>query len=372
MVTPILPALLEPISKDEGRGRCGFWGRILQEPARGPRAGTPGCVCVSVPMSVRARVCLCACLLVCVSCLGAPQTENDLRAHVKTSLAAGDKSRLCGLGCRRGHAGPWCPPHAASPGAVAPAQGVGPAGPRGSCWPLQLLDTVTLLSLLSLCPEKKCYRESFVDDSPELDLPPAGGKDSGGRSCWRPSPHRSLHPAGSLGSFRVESKEMSVDGPLGTEALCGEALSCSSSTSHSSGDTDDSSRSRPERDTGDENRRDGEHVAGAPPAQSSLCATKRGCVGLTFLSCDGGPRPGVRQEDRVQPVEGGGGGPPVLSAADLGRPTGLVWVWPPESVSARFFSGCSCPAGFSGSPMAKAAIAATHRSCRTECPLSLA
>ncbi|XP_039737712.1 FERM domain-containing protein 1 [Pteropus medius] len=111
--------------------------------------------------------------------------------------------------------------------------------------------------------EKKCYRESFVDDSPELDLPPAGGKDSGGRSCWRPSPHRSLHPAGSLGSFRVESKEMSVDGPLGTEALCGEALSCSSSTSHSSGDTDDSSRSRPERDTGDENRRD----ASRPPGR---------------------------------------------------------------------------------------------------------
>lgn len=169
----------------------------------------------------------------------------------------------------------------------------------GPGWPLRLLDTLTLLPLLSLCPEKKCYRESFIDDSPELDLPPpsAGSKDSGGHrgSCWCPSPRCSLHSAGSLGSSRVsgvESKEMSVDGPLGTEEPCGEVLSCSASASHSSGDADDSSRGRPERDTRDEKQGDGEHVAGEPPAWSSLCVPERGCAGLTSLSRDGGPRPG--------------------------------------------------------------------------------
>lgn len=131
MVTPTLPPLLEPISKDGGRGRRGLWGRILQEPARGPRAGIPGCVCVSVPVSVRARVCPRACLLVCASCFGAPQTENDLRAHVKPSLAAGGKSRLGGLGCRRGHPGPRGPPHSAPPGAVVAAQGAGGWGTSG-------------------------------------------------------------------------------------------------------------------------------------------------------------------------------------------------------------------------------------------------
>ncbi|XP_016014976.2 FERM domain-containing protein 1 isoform X2 [Rousettus aegyptiacus] len=114
--------------------------------------------------------------------------------------------------------------------------------------------------------EKQRYRESFVGDVPEPGLSPAGSEDAGGRggSCWRPSPHRCLPPAGSPGSSRgsgAESQEMSVDGPSRTEALCGGALPCSCSASHSSGGAEDSGRGWPERDTGDEGQGD----ASRPP-----------------------------------------------------------------------------------------------------------
>lgn len=139
MVTPTLPPLLEPISKDGGRGRRGLWGRILQEPARGPRAGIPGCVCVSVPVSVRARVCPRACLLVCASCFGAPQTENDLRAHVKPSLAAGGKSRLGGWAVAVDTQGPGVPHTVHPPGPWWQLRARAAGGPRGPCWPPRLL-----------------------------------------------------------------------------------------------------------------------------------------------------------------------------------------------------------------------------------------
>lgn len=139
MVTPTLPPLLEPISKDGGQGRRGLWGRILQEPARGPRAGIPGCVCVSVPVSVRARVCPRACLLVCASCFGAPQTENDLRAHVKPSLAAGGKSRLGGWAVAVDTQGPGVPHTVHPPGPWWQLRARAAGGPRGPCWPPRLL-----------------------------------------------------------------------------------------------------------------------------------------------------------------------------------------------------------------------------------------
>lgn len=169
-----------------------------------------------------------------------------------------------------------------------------------------------------------------MGDVPEPGLPPAGSEDAGGRggSCWRPSPHRCLPPAGSPGSSRgsgVESQEMSVDGPSRTKALCGGALPCSCSASHSSGGAEDSGRGWPERDTGDEGQGDGEHVAGEPPAQSSLSAPEGGCTGLTFLShvVARGLGPARRTGAGLCGV---GGWPSCLSAADLGRPTCLAWV----------------------------------------------
>lgn len=116
-----------------------------------------------------------------------------------------------------------------------------------------------------------------------------------------------------------------MDGPSRTEALCGGALPCSCSASHSSGGAEDSGRGWPERDTGDEGQGDGEHVAGEPPAQSSLSAPEGGCTGLTFLSrvVARGLGPARRTGAGLWGV---GRWPSCLSAADLGRPTCLAWV----------------------------------------------
>lgn len=116
-----------------------------------------------------------------------------------------------------------------------------------------------------------------------------------------------------------------MDGPSRTEALCGGALPCSCSASHSSGGAEDSGRGWPERDTGDEGQGDGEHVAGEPPAQSSLSAPEGGCTGLTFLSrvVARGLGPARRTGAGLCGV---GGWPSCLSAADLGRPMCLAWV----------------------------------------------
>lgn len=95
----------------------------------------------------------------------------------------------------------------------------------------------------SPCTEKKCYRETYISDTLELDLHPASSGSSGGSgaSGRRPLRRLSLLSADSCSSSHtsgmsgMEPGEMSVDEPSGAPALHGEAASCSSSPSVSSG-----------------------------------------------------------------------------------------------------------------------------------------
>ncbi|XP_054578664.1 FERM domain-containing protein 1 [Eptesicus fuscus] len=89
--------------------------------------------------------------------------------------------------------------------------------------------------------QEKCYRETYISDTPELALRPAGGR-------------LSLLSADSHGSSRVsgvEPGEMSVDEPPRAAALPGEGASCGSSLSPSSRDTAGDGGGRPEGDTQD-------------------------------------------------------------------------------------------------------------------------
>lgn len=116
---------------------------------------------------------------------------------------------------------------------------------------------LTSASLLPL-PAEKCYRETYISNTPELGLRPAGHRDSrdstgsGQRlprrlSLLSADSHSSSHASG------VEPGEMSVDEPSGPTALPGEGASCGSSLSPSSGDTAGGSGDRPgpEGDTQD-------------------------------------------------------------------------------------------------------------------------
>ncbi|XP_057595477.1 FERM domain-containing protein 1 [Hippopotamus amphibius kiboko] len=126
--------------------------------------------------------------------------------------------------------------------------------------------------------EKKCYRESCVRDGldldldPDLDPDPAGrvspgspsGGDSGDRD-QRPPRRVSLLSAGSHRSSRssgieadpwlvgpAEPGEMSVDEPIGAEALHGEDPPCGSGTSRSRRGTVGGGRGGPEDNTRDQ------------------------------------------------------------------------------------------------------------------------
>nr|KAF6461914.1 FERM domain containing 1 [Molossus molossus] len=93
------------------------------------------------------------------------------------------------------------------------------------------------LRQLEEAQEKKRYRETYISDTLQPDLPPAGRGSSGG-SSWRPRRRLSLLSADSRSSSHtsgVESGEMSVDEPFGAQALHGEVASCSSSPSRGSG-----------------------------------------------------------------------------------------------------------------------------------------
>ncbi|XP_070275253.1 FERM domain-containing protein 1 [Myotis yumanensis] len=119
--------------------------------------------------------------------------------------------------------------------------------------------------LLEEAREKKCYRETYISDTPdtpELGLCPAGRRDSGdSRGSGQRRPCRlSLLSADSHGSSHasgMEPGEMSVDEPSGAAALPGEGASCGSSLSPSSGDTAGGSGGRPgpEGDTQDPGHR---------------------------------------------------------------------------------------------------------------------
>ncbi|XP_014650851.1 PREDICTED: FERM domain-containing protein 1 [Ceratotherium simum simum] len=135
---------------------------------------------------------------------------------------------------------------------------------------LTLQPVLRRLRQLEEAEEKKCYRESYISDSLEMEteLDPAGGGPPGslgsgdsGNSRQRP-PHRlsllwanshgSSHTSGMEAESRpVEPREMSVDEPLVVEALGGEVLSCSSSASHSSSGTDGGGPKGDTRDQGD-------------------------------------------------------------------------------------------------------------------------
>nr|KAF6341244.1 FERM domain containing 1 [Myotis myotis] len=111
-------------------------------------------------------------------------------------------------------------------------------------------------------PREKCYRETYISDTPELGLCPTGHRDSGDSrgSGHRLPCHLSLLSADSHGSSHasgVEPGEMSVDEPSGATALPRERASCSSSLSPSSGDTAGGSGGRPgpEGDTQDPGHR---------------------------------------------------------------------------------------------------------------------
>ncbi|KAM7135031.1 FERM domain-containing protein 1 isoform 2-T2 [Molossus nigricans] len=93
------------------------------------------------------------------------------------------------------------------------------------------------LRQLEEAQEKKRYRETYISDTLQPDLPPAGRGSSGG-SSWRPRRRLSLLSADSRSSSHTsgaEPREMSVDEPFGAQALHGEVASCSSSPSRGSG-----------------------------------------------------------------------------------------------------------------------------------------
>ncbi|KAM5326545.1 FERM domain-containing protein 1 isoform 2-T3 [Glossophaga mutica] len=99
-------------------------------------------------------------------------------------------------------------------------------------------------------PENSCCRETYVGDTRELDLRPAG---SGQRpSCLS---HRSEGSLGGSPRLGVGPREMSVDTPSGAEALLEKAPSRSPSPSpspsQSSGDTAGSHARLPQGDTQD-------------------------------------------------------------------------------------------------------------------------
>lgn len=229
----------------------------------------------------------------------------------------------------------------------APAQAWRSAGPQGPVGRMWLQGTLMLLSPLSPCTEKKCYRESYISDTLELDLHPASSGDSGDSrdGGWRPSPRLSLLSADSQGSSSgMEPGEMSVDGSLETEALHGEEPSCSFSKSRSSGDTDGGSSGGRERDTWDPDPEKGECAANRPGC-SHCCGhppEKRGARALDswFVTGTADKRAGCT----LQGVEGRS--PSVLLQLTKEAPRPSLTMRPPESVSASF----SCSTGSSTSP----------------------
>uniref|UniRef100_A0A8C4KT78 FERM domain-containing protein n=1 Tax=Equus asinus asinus TaxID=83772 RepID=A0A8C4KT78_EQUAS len=117
---------------------------------------------------------------------------------------------------------------------------------------LALQPLLRQLRELEEAEEKKCYRESYISDTLELELDPAGGgspsspssKDSGQRPPHRLSllsadSHGSSHTSGVEADSRaLEPGEMSVDEPFVSELFCGQVPSCSSSTSQCSSGMD--------------------------------------------------------------------------------------------------------------------------------------
>nr|XP_008514931.1 PREDICTED: FERM domain-containing protein 1 [Equus przewalskii] len=117
---------------------------------------------------------------------------------------------------------------------------------------LALQPLLRQLRELEEAEEKKCYRESYISDTLELELDPVGGgspsspssKDSGQRPPHRFSllsadSHGSSHTSGVEADSRaLEPGEMSVDEPFVSELFCGQVPSCSSSTSQCSSGMD--------------------------------------------------------------------------------------------------------------------------------------
>ncbi|XP_070112492.1 FERM domain-containing protein 1 isoform X1 [Equus caballus] len=117
---------------------------------------------------------------------------------------------------------------------------------------LALQPLLRQLRELEEAEEKKCYRESYISDTLELELDPVGGgspsspssKDSGQRPPHRLSllsadSHGSSHTSGVEADSRaLEPGEMSVDEPFVSELFCGQVPSCSSSTSQCSSGMD--------------------------------------------------------------------------------------------------------------------------------------
>uniref|UniRef100_A0A8C4KRH5 FERM domain-containing protein n=1 Tax=Equus asinus asinus TaxID=83772 RepID=A0A8C4KRH5_EQUAS len=163
---------------------------------------------------------------------------------------------------------------------------------------LALQPLLRQLRELEEAEEKKCYRESYISDTLELELDPAGGgspsspssKDSGQRPPHRLSllsadSHGSSHTSGVEADSRaLEPGEMSVDEPFVSELFCGQVPSCSSSTSQCSSGMDGGGPKGDARD-----QRDGPGGGGprpkprARPAQPPLGARRAPQMGVHGL-----------------------------------------------------------------------------------------
>lgn len=264
-------------------------------------------------------------------------------------------------------------PHTASPRARRQLRAQTVGRTPGHRWPLAAPGSFIrlgrppsrLLFLLS-CAEKKCYRESYISDTLELELDPVGGgspsspssKDSGQRPPHRLSllsadSHGSSHTSGVEADSRaLEPGEMSVDEPFVSELFCGQVPSCSSSTSQCSSGMDGGGPKGDARD-----QRDGEYMARLAPgstitvgAKGTRASPERPCDRDSWGPCGvvGFPPPqggledgGQKQQDGILPAAVGGRGPAALSELVTGGPGTcrfLLVVQPGEGVSARVFS----------------------------------
>uniref|UniRef100_A0A8C5UDP8 FERM domain containing 1 n=1 Tax=Malurus cyaneus samueli TaxID=2593467 RepID=A0A8C5UDP8_9PASS len=129
---------------------------------------------------------------------------------------------------------------------------------------LNIQPVLKQIQKLEEAEEKKCYRESYISDTLDMDLDPCD-KNSRGSGSSRGS-HRdnrlSRQSTGSHGSSHTSgieadsrhrvSVEMSVDEPFGIDRVHRKEKSCSSTISYGSSGIDSGSKGRAEDDTQDD------------------------------------------------------------------------------------------------------------------------